>query len=280
MIFAWRIGQPRERRTENLNSVNEHEADEDTDDRLERAVAILLSDEQGGGSGLMAALHARFLSGLRQRIRSIRLGQSQFSITLLAIYWLAAGGSLVWHPLAVEGSPRVSLLRVALAVGLLAAGLPLIHGSMRLLRRRASQEWCLLGAGLVALATVFAVILLMETFVLRQAFAAAVTALCVAVHLFAIHLEEPLPIREMHQRYLEYARTFAWVLIFATIGYLSWEISAIARSPGERFFPELWPVSFIQLAVVVGGGGSVAGYGLHLKMTKIEHLLLGSGSGT
>jgi len=77
----------------------------------------------------------------------------------------------------------------------------------------------------------------------------------------------------MHHRYIEYGRTFFWVVTIFVVAYLAWELQArgTAEDVGVPWaLANIWEA--IQLLSVVGFGGVLVFLGFHTKLSKIEKL--------
>lgn len=77
----------------------------------------------------------------------------------------------------------------------------------------------------------------------------------------------------MHRRYVEYMRSFIWVVAFILVGYFYWEVSTVKYEPVNGLTQAMHShafLSLIQLFITVGGGITLVLYGITRKLREME----------
>jgi len=189
------------------------------------------------------------------------------NLIVLAVYWLVASSSLIWgRPSAVSPSwvtAVPAVLIIAFATILLVATTHLLHSRPLLV---------IVVPTFSALATALLCLSLLHKWSLRSVFCAFFIPFFVATFNAVLFSENASRMSSLartlvHRRYIEYLRSFLWVVTFVLVGYLSWEITFRTTFSTPKNSSPM--VGFFQL-VCVFLGVPLCVYAFHIRFTQIE----------
>jgi hypothetical protein len=191
-------------------------------------------------------------------------------LVLLGMYWIIVSTSFVLASFLFNHMSLTIVIR-----GVISALLALIYLILMVFFLRNRPFGVIFLPLLAPMASLTYIIISAGMFTLRSAFC----AWSVIVFIFSfvgILLFEELFIRSethrslVHHRYVEYLRSFVWLVIFGVVGFLSWEINALGRFNLPEMAPQTSAImGLLQLISVFSGIGFVA-YAFHEKLRQIE----------
>lgn len=191
-------------------------------------------------------------------------------LLMLMAYWIIASISFIWIPILFNSSCPVVILRCCIGTILafiflilmvfLLRDRPLAVIFLPLLAPAASLTYNILSSGKLTLRAAFcawSVLVFIFSFI-------------GVIFFEKVQLKSEPQRNLMHHRYIEYLRSFIWLVIFGIVGFLTWEKDVL----GHINLPAMPPqdsaiMGLLQLICVFSGIGFVA-YAFHVKLKQIE----------
>lgn len=199
-------------------------------------------------------------------------------LTFLAVYWIIAASSFVWMP---NIAFHLSWPVLAESIVTLVLSTTALLWATYFAAQKPSKEVFIISSAAIALLALLLLSWLTVSFSLRYVFCAFWATFFVGTFNFVLYIEDFVlkdkPRADLaHRRYLEYARSFFWLMLVTLIGYLTWELNAFGWNvPG---FPPIdsdassGTLGLLQLASIFGVGVGIIVWAFHKKLRQIEEL--------
>ena len=199
------------------------------------------------------------------------------ALVLLGTYWTFSAYPFIWIPLSANGYCWVRILLVNILLPFILIALII---SINFFEKFRIKEWVVLIPILISLVGTSLILWLMDAIVTKFIVLSIITSIYIGVFLFLQFYENVTQssnknIDLIHIRYLEYGRSFFWVIVIVLVSYLAWEIQIFnLNDPAEQSFPfeinKLWEALLLFWVVAVGFG--IVFLGFHYNLHEIENI--------
>ncbi len=193
------------------------------------------------------------------------------NLILLGLYWFVASSSFFWELDRVRFFSCLDIIEIFLWI--LLALVILLWSVYRLHHRPMLVLFLPLAMPMLCLAQT---IYLTKTFYLRTAFCAyAITGFILSFNILMFFEKKSDWSKGhadlVHRRYIEYFRTFVWLVLFGIVSYLGWELNAFGHSQPLPGAPQTSPIiGLFQLVCVFTLGLMLVIYAFHVRLKEIE----------
>jgi hypothetical protein len=189
-------------------------------------------------------------------------------LTFLAVYWIIAASSFVWIPYMAFRLSWTVLTESIVVLVLSTTALLLVT---YFTAQKPSKEAFIISSLAIALLALLLLSWLTVSFAVRYVFCAFWATFFVGTYNFVLYFEDFVPKDKpradlAHRRYLEYGRTFFWLMLVTLIGYLTWELYAFGWNVSSG------TLALLQMVSIFGIGAGIIVWAFHKKLRQIEEL--------
>ena len=209
------------------------------------------------------------------------------NLIILYVYWVITSGSFVFVPLFNDVQASFPpLINIIWVMGLIVLGIIIITCMVRYFHSNSMR--------ILSLATFIALILLVSCFAgiifyiqLDRFYFIRIPLLIIAaisfifLFNFILYSEKTGEIKEENaknlaqRRYLEYLRSFTWVVVFGLLTFVQIAKDSVGGISGSQHYPRV--IWFMQLFIIFFGGILSMLWAFHVKLKEIENQAIKQG---